>query len=441
MTPYVKGILTVGGVAAIAFATQFFLRDTPGADTAPEVAAVATSPLEAEPAGDTAAPADDETAAVALEAAPTAEPETSETSEATFDLVRVEPGGSALFAGRAEPNARVAIEMNGEEVAMTVTDATGSFVLFAELGASGTPRSLSMIEHLDDGTRRTAKTSVLIGPVPEVPAQVAAAPAEGTTPEAGSAEDEEFGTASSAVLSAPVTGNDGDAVADLEREAADIPAASTDTAAETGDAAIGDAPVVAATSSATPEQDEPTGPTVVLADDEGVRVVQSAGQPPQAMANVSIDAITYDNLGDVALSGRAVGSSRVQVYLDNEPLVAAGIRDGGQWKVDLPDIDTGTYTLRVDELDGDGTVISRAETPFRREAVASIRALEQEKRGANTDIAPVSLITVQPGNTLWGIATDKYGDGLLYVRVFDANVDRIRNPDLIYPGQIFTVPD
>ena len=53
----------------------------------------------------------------------------------------------------------------------------------------------------------------------------------------------------------------------------------------------------------------------------------------------------------------------------------------------------------------------------------------------------MSLITVQPGNTLWGIASEKYGDGFLYVRVFEANTDRIRDPDLIYPGQIFTVPD
>ena len=34
-----------------------------------------------------------------------------------------------------------------------------------------------------------------------------------------------------------------------------------------------------------------------------------------------------------------------------------------------------------------------------------------------------------------------HGDGMLFVRVFEANTDRIRNPDLIYPGQIFSVPD
>ncbi len=110
----------------------------------------------------------------------------------------------------------------------------------------------------------------------------------------------------------------------------------------------------------------------------------------------------------------------------------------GQWRAELPEIDTGTYTLRVDELNAEGDVVSRTETPFRREPVEAIQALDL---GARTDRAPVALITVQPGNTLWGIARDKYGEGLLYVRVFEANRDRIRDPDLIYPGQIFTVPD
>ncbi|MBS0564700.1 MAG: LysM peptidoglycan-binding domain-containing protein, partial [Proteobacteria bacterium] len=50
------------------------------------------------------------------------------------------------------------------------------------------------------------------------------------------------------------------------------------------------------------------------------------------------------------------------------------------------------------------------------------------------------IITVQPGFTLWGIARKSYGDGFLYVRVYEANKDQIRDPDLIYPGQVFTVP-
>ena len=53
--------------------------------------------------------------------------------------------------------------------------------------------------------------------------------------------------------------------------------------------------------------------------------------------------------------------------------------------------------------------------------------------------APVSL-TVQPGFTLWGIAKSEFGDGVLYVQVYEANKDKIRDPDLIYPGQVFTLP-
>ena len=62
-----------------------------------------------------------------------------------------------------------------------------------------------------------------------------------------------------------------------------------------------------------------------------------------------------------------------------------------------------------------------------------------------TEVAPSAVpatvsITVQPGYTLWGIARASLGDGVLYVQVFNANKDKIKNPDLIYPGQVFTLP-
>jgi nucleoid-associated protein YgaU len=48
---------------------------------------------------------------------------------------------------------------------------------------------------------------------------------------------------------------------------------------------------------------------------------------------------------------------------------------------------------------------------------------------------------VQPGFTLWGIAEANFGDGIAYVQIFQENRENIRDPDLIFPGQIFQLPD
>ena len=47
---------------------------------------------------------------------------------------------------------------------------------------------------------------------------------------------------------------------------------------------------------------------------------------------------------------------------------------------------------------------------------------------------------VQPGNSLWRLARRSYGEGLRYTEIYEANKDQIRNPDLIYPGQVFVLP-
>jgi nucleoid-associated protein YgaU len=153
---------------------------------------------------------------------------------------------------------------------------------------------------------------------------------------------------------------------------------------------------------------------------------------------VALDTITYDPEGNVQVSGRARSEDgAVQVYINNEPLAEAPITEG-DWRLDLPDIDTGVYTLRVDEVDTAGTVVSRIETPFKREEPADVAAVLAEETAREG--FEVAVRTVQPGSTLWAIAEETLGDGILYVKVFEANRDLIRDPDLIYPGQIFRIP-
>ena len=55
-------------------------------------------------------------------------------------------------------------------------------------------------------------------------------------------------------------------------------------------------------------------------------------------------------------------------------------------------------------------------------------------------MAPGTFIIVQPGNSLWRLARRSYGSGFQYAVIFEANRDQIKDPDLIYPGQVFTMP-
>ncbi|MBL9048063.1 MAG: LysM peptidoglycan-binding domain-containing protein [Tabrizicola sp.] len=76
------------------------------------------------------------------------------------------------------------------------------------------------------------------------------------------------------------------------------------------------------------------------------------------------------------------------------------------------------------------------------EATPQSEAIPESTTAATSEPKPAAVtVTVQPGFTLWGIAQEKYGDGVLYVQLFEANEDKIKDPDLIYPGQIFSVPE
>lgn len=197
-----------------------------------------------------------------------------------------------------------------------------------------------------------------------------------------------------------------------------------------------EAPEQVAEEAPEPDAQQQVAPAVIVADAEGVTVVQSAS--PQVLDNVALDSITYDPEGEVLIAGRAAGDGFVKVYLDNKPITTSRIADGGNWRTDLPQIDTGVYTLRVDEVDVDGAVVSRIETPFKREEPEIVAAVLAEET-SDPDFQ-VAMTTVQPGATLWAIALDRFGDGVRYVEVFEANRDLIKNPDLIYPGQVFRVP-
>ena len=50
-------------------------------------------------------------------------------------------------------------------------------------------------------------------------------------------------------------------------------------------------------------------------------------------------------------------------------------------------------------------------------------------------------VVIQPGNNLWKLSRVIYGRGKSYTVIYKANKDQIRNPNRIYPGQIFAIPN
>lgn len=174
---------------------------------------------------------------------------------------------------------------------------------------------------------------------------------------------------------------------------------------------------------------EEAAPPIVRATDEEIVVLQGGAQ--LALGQLSLDSISYDENDEVVLAGRGSPGRSIIIYVDNAPLMDTVVSDSGSWKQALLGLDAGRYVLRVDEVDDDGTVTSRVESPFQREYPEDVR----EAKATND-----TTYTVQPGNSLWLIATGRYGDGLRYHQIFSANKDQIRNPDLIYPGQVLAIP-
>ena len=428
---------------------------------APADVAVETASSPAKPATETDAATPAATPAAAPAEMPLATPEQDPDAAGlvenapSFDVVRVEPNGTTVVAGKAEPGSQIVLRVDGAEISATTADANGNFAAFFVLDSSEAPRMLTMTSILADQSEVAATAEVALAPT-KAPVVIAAVEPLTVAP------DTKVATPEALAAAAPDT------------------------------------------------------PAALLITKDGAKVLQSGEQPAAtgSVTDLTIDTISYTPAGDVQLSGRAAAGAFLRIYLDNAPLIDLKAGADGHWASTMPPIAPGIYTLRADQLAADGTVTARFETPFKRETQDALAAATQTpdvavdvavaepaiepapateplsaeptaaeptaaepvataEAGpvpeptanaatiapaapatpqstvepvavavATTDpkpTAPVS-ITVQPGFTLWGIASQQFGDGVMYVQVFEANKDKIRDPDLIYPGQVFVIP-
>ena len=279
----------------------------------------------------------------------TSDEETTDTMKPSFDVVRVDPTGSAVIAGTAEPFSKVVILSNGENIGEAIAGASGEFVAIIQIPDNEQGQTLELETEIA-GQLLFSDETILILPI-------------------------------------------------MRSDAADTLI-------------------------------EESAPPIIRATAEEVVILQ--GAPTLALGQVSLDSISYDENDEVVLAGRGNPGRTIIIYVDDTPLMDAVVSGSGSWKQALHGLDAGRYVLRVDEIDEDGNVTSRVESPFQREYPEDVR----EAKATND-----TTYTVQPGNSLWIIATGRYGDGLRYHQIFSANKDQIRDPDLIYPGQVFAIPD
>lgn len=263
----------------------------------------------------------------------------------SFDIVKVDPSGHAVIAGRAAPGAKVTVLDGDKPLGDVTADDRGEWVLVPPEPISPGERQLTL-EATDPGTG--AKTK------------------------------------------------------------------STDTVAL----------AVAAPTQTAPSQ----GTVAVLLPGNASEPAQALQTPNARNGSLSLDTAEYNDKGELMLSGHASPNATLHVYADNQPVATVTVDAQGKWSSVSPHPkNPDKVELRVDELAADGSVAQRIAEPF-------------EPPSATATAASTGQYTVQPGNSLWFIARKTYGNGLHYTVIFGANKEHIRDPNLIYPGQVISLP-
>ena len=161
------------------------------------------------------------------------------------------------------------------------------------------------------------------------------------------------------------------------------------------------------------------------------RILQSpevAGEGIGDESEVSIRSVDYNTDGEVTLAGRTEPNAIVNVYVDGEYVGSAQASEDGDWQLKPEkEIQPGQHRLRIDKVDQTGIVLARIETPISRARPEEL-------------LLGDALVVVQPGNSLWRIARRAYGGGVYYSEIYGANRAQILNPNMIFPGQILTLP-
>ena len=186
-------------------------------------------------------------------------------------------------------------------------------------------------------------------------------------------------------------------------------------------------------------------PIVAIVDTEGksgARVIQAPGLDKNKEKEVkfkdktlenkiepkiSILAFTYDTkVGQLILSGTANGGVQINGGYSGKETSSTKIINN-EWSLTIPGkLILGNQKVFAILLGKNGNVLGKN----------SINIVGNSIQNADGK----TFIVVQKGDALWNIAYNRLGLGKRYVDIVKLNSDKIKNPDLIYPKQLFVIP-
>ncbi|TPW33426.1 LysM peptidoglycan-binding domain-containing protein [Martelella alba] len=340
--------------------------------------------------------------------APAAEPDkTTSIRIPTFDVLRVEPDGTAVIAGSAEPDGKLEVKEGDKVITASDVDKSGDFVAIIDKPLPPGNHEIYLNVSMPDGRNaRSKQTATIAIPEGDDKKDLLAVITEPDKP--------------TQVVEAPAP-----------TEPAKLAAAAPETA--NGDTRLNPVNVEGKTAKE-PAATSPAKPAI----DASVRI-----------SAVEIEGST------LYIAGNGTANAAVRGYVDNNFAAQDEVNAKGSFVIQATiDIPVGRHQIRVDMLDKDGNVIARASVSFDRpegnqvSAVAKAPANDTttDASGTQTFVQPElqasdNAVIIRKGDNLWTISRRVYGRGVRYTTIYLANEPQIADPNLILPGQVFSVPN
>jgi hypothetical protein len=177
-----------------------------------------------------------------------------------------------------------------------------------------------------------------------------------------------------------------------------------------------------------PYTDESSGLTKVLQVPRSLEA-KADDANGAAIPHLTIRSIQATSARQISISGKAEGGMMVTLTLNDGTATTASLNDEAIYSAIL-DVDPDDTNLLLKGVLHD----------FDGEMQASVQ-LKLTRTQFEQTLSGNALIVVQKGDALWRIAYKTYGKGIRYLDIYRQNKDDIKDPDLIYPDQIFVVPN